>query len=462
MAATATRNGTARRHDTERRTPADVAAERALVGAMLLSREAIGTAITLCPPEAFYRPAHSHLAAAVYAMFSAGEAVDPITLAARLTTAGTLDMVGGPAGITEVLADGVVASNARRYATIVADLWRLRRLIAAATEIADHAYSAPESVDGALALALDKVLAVSGETTTVTSGPRPLGDWMAEKLDQLERAAAGDSDAVPVVYPTGLLDLDDQLGGGIRPGELVTVAGVPGSGKTVLATQIAQHIATVTGTHVVEFEMEMSGGELTERIIASTARVDLGRVRDARQLTERDWERISLSMTAMPVGNLWIDEDYAPSVSQIRARVMQMRSRGVQVGVVVIDYVQLFALGAGAGENIPQLLNQVSQQLKNLARDLEVAVLLVAQVNGDMESRADKRPTVGDLYGSGGMRRASDVILLLYRDELYNPDGDQVGIVEVIVGKQRNGPTSRVRCAYLGQYGIIANMARSG
>jgi replicative DNA helicase len=436
----------------ERRVPHDLEAEESLLGAMLLSREAVAVAVERCRAEDFYKPAHGHIFQAITALYGRGEPADPVTTADELRRGGLLEVVGGPPALVHLQASTPTITNAARYARIVEELALLRRLIAVAGEIAEIGYQVPEDVTAALDRAESLVFEVADRRST--DSVAPLRELLAAALDNLEALYARGEHITGV--PTGYQDLDEVLSG-LQPANLVIVGARPGMGKTSFALGLAAHAAMEEHLPVLVFSLEMSHLELTQRLLCGEARVDSSRMRNGR-LLESDWPKISHAVGRLGEAPLYIDDNPNLTVMDIRAKARRLKSHD-GLGLVVVDYLQLMT-GRSSAENRQVEVAEISRGLKILARELEIPVVALSQLSRNLESRADKRPMLADLRESGSLEQDADVVLFLYRDECYDPDSPDRGTAEVIVAKHRNGPTASVRLAFLEHFARFANIAK--
>lgn len=436
-----------------RNLPSNLDAEEALLGAMLLSRDAIAAATEFVKPESFYRPAHGYVFAAIASLYAAGEPADPITVAEELRRAGVLEAVGGEAVIVRLQASAPAVSNAGRYAAIIAELALLRSMITTAGEIAELGYSLPDDVEAALDTAESLVYNLAqNRNESSLAEVRNLLDGAMTRLEQLYEAGSAITGT-----PTGYVDLDELLSG-LQPSALVVVGARPAMGKTAFALGMAAHAAINARLPVLVFSLEMSHVELVQRLLSSEARVDASKMRNGR-LTEPDWEKITRAMTPLGESEIWIDDNPNVTVIEIKSKARKLKAQKGKLGLIVVDYVQLMTGRTGA-ENRQVEVAEISRGLKILARELETPVIALAQLNRGLEQRADKRPMLSDLRESGSLEQDADVVLFLYRDEVYNAETPDAGIAEVIVAKHRSGPTGTVRLAWLGQFTKFANMAR--
>ena len=431
--------------------PHNLEAEESLLGAMLLSRDAIAIALERCSATDFYKPSHAHVFQAITSLYSSGEPADAVTVADELRRAGTLEEVGGPAALVALQANTPAISSAGRYAGIVEEHALLRRLIGVAGEIADLGFSLPEDVIGAVDRAEAMVFEVAQRRTADSIAP--LQELLSKSLDRLEELY--DRGEAITGVPTGYNDLDELMSG-LQPSNLVVVGARPSMGKTAFALGISAN-AAMAGTPVLFFSLEMSHLEIAQRVLCAEARVDASRMRNGR-LHEDDWGKISHAIGRLGSAPLHIDDNPNVTVMDIRAKARRMKSRE-GLGLVVVDYLQLMT-GRGSAENRQVEISEISRGLKLLARELAIPVIALSQLSRTLESIADKRPMLADLRGSDAIEEDSDVVMFVYRDEVYNQESSDRGAAEILVAKHRNGPTGVVQLAFVANYARFANMAR--
>jgi replicative DNA helicase len=433
--------------------PHDLQAEESLLGAMLLSRDAISAAVETCNTEDFYRPAHAHIFDAICSLYAQGEPADPVTVADELRRADLLEAAGGPGNLVALQANTPAIANAAHYARIIQEHALLRRLIGVAGEIAEMGYALPDDVVATLDKAEAMVFDVAERR--VTDSLKPLRELLAASLDHLE-ALYNRGDSITGVA-TGYLDLDERLSG-LQRSSLVIVGARPSMGKTAFALGAAAHAAMDKREPVLFFSLEMSHLELTQRLLCSEARVDSSRMRNGR-LLQSDWPKVVAAMGKLGEAPLFIDDNPNLTVMEIRAKARRLKSRE-GLGLIVVDYLQLMSTKSSSPEYRQLEVSEVSRGLKILARELEVPVVALSQLSRALESRADKRPMLADLRESGSLEQDADVVLFIYRDEVYNKDSPDKGSAEVIIAKHRNGPTGTVQLAFLDHFTRFANMAR--
>jgi replicative DNA helicase len=432
--------------------PHNLQAEESMLGAMLLSREAIGAAVEVCRTDDFYKPAHGHVFDAINSLYSAGEPADPVTVAEELRRAGLLDAIGGPAVLVSLQNATPAISNAARYAHIVEEHALLRRLIGVAGEIAELGYAMPDDVAAAVDRAESLMFEVADRRITDTTSV--LRDLLEKGLERIEQLY-GRGDEITGV-PTGYLDLDHQLSG-LQPSTLVIIGARPSVGKTAFALGMAAHAAVAHHVPVLFFSLEMGELEITQRLLCGEALVEATRLRNGK-LLDTDWPKISQAIGRLGEAPLYIDDNPNLTIMEIRAKARRLKSKQ-GLGLIVIDYLQLMT-GRNHAENRQVEIAEMSRGLKILARELEVPVVALSQLSRNLESRQDKRPMLSDLRESGSLEQDADVVMFIYRDEVYNPESTDRGMAEIIVAKHRNGPTGTARLVYRNQYTRFDNMAR--
>jgi replicative DNA helicase len=433
--------------------PHNLEAEESLLGAMLLSKDSIATAVESVQGADFYKPAHAHLFDAIVTLYGAGEPVDPVTVSEALHRAGILDSLGGKQAVLRIQVATPAASNAAHYARIVADHALLRRLVAVGSEIAELGYTLPDDITAVLDRAETLVFDVANRR--VTSSLRGIHSTLQDSLAHLESLFERDGRTTGV--PTGYRDLDEILLGW-QPSNLIVVAARPGQGKTAFALGTATSAALHERRPVVFFSLEMGYLELTQRILAAEAGVDSRHLRTGR-IPESDWAKISQAVGRLADAPLFIDDNPHLTVMDMRAKCRRLKAQHGDLALVVVDYLQLMSTGRKA-ENRQVEVSELSRGLKVLARDLDVPVLALSQLNRSLEYRADKRPMLADLRESGALEQDSDVVAFIYRDDTYNTDSPDKGVAEIIVAKHRNGPTGKVRLAFLEHLTRFADLAR--
>ncbi len=433
--------------------PHNIDAEESVIGALLLSRDAIGIVSEMgLQPHDFYRPAHRHIFDAIRGLYSSGAPADTVTVADELRRAGLIAEVGGPEALHELQNATPAISSAGHYAKIVQETALLRQLIFAAGDIAELAYSEPDDVIKALDQAETKIFNVGEQR--VTDSTRTLEELLPGVMDRLQESY--DRGDTITGIATGYTDLDELLSG-LQPSALYIVGARPAMGKTAFGLGMASHVAQHSTKPVIVFSLEMGHSELTQRILSSEARVDSTKIRTGK-LAESDWAKIGKAIGRLEVP-LFLDDNPRVTVMEIRAKARRIKSQYGGIGLIVIDYLQLMG-GDTRAENRQLEVSEISRSLKILARELEVPIVALSQLSRTLEARGDKRPMLSDLRESGSLEQDADVVMFLYRDEVYHPDSPDKGSAEVIVAKHRSGPIGTKRLVFLGQYTRFDNAAR--
>jgi len=424
-----------------------------VLGAILVHNDAFNTAAQVIDGRDFYRDAHRRIFDRMVALSERGEAIDFITLKEELSRGGHLEEVGGPAYVAS-LVDGVPrATNVEYYARIVKEKATLRNLIYAANKILTNAYEADQESDLILDEAESSIFAVADDRLKAGFVPmRELVNDSFPKIEQLfehKRLVTG--------VPTGFVDLDEMTRG-LQGGDLVIVAARPSMGKTSLVLNIAQHVAVQTDYTVGFFSLEMSKESLFIRLLTSEAQIDSHRLMSGH-IADRDYSRISHALERLSSMRLFIDDTANIGVLEMRAKSRRLQAEH-GLSLIVVDYIQLMS-ARGRYENRTLELASISRSLKGLAKELNVPIVVLSQLSRAPESRSDHRPQLSDLRESGALEQDADVVVLIYRDDAYNrdPNNPDAGTAELIVAKQRNGPTGIVRLAFLREQTRFANLA---
>lgn len=439
--------------------PHNLNAEESLLGAMLLSRDAVNAVAEAgVRVEHFYKPAHQHVFDAIRGLLTGGGPVDPVTVADELRRVGLLEEIGGLDFLLQLQNSTPVIGNATRYAKIVVDTAALRRLIGVASEIAEIAYTEPDDVAKALDDAESRVFAVAEER--VVDSTRPIKDLLLLASEELEKRFESKVSLTGV--PTGFVDLDETLLG-LQPSSLVIVGARPAMGKTAFALNIASHVAQVSNLPVLVFSLEMSHTELTMRFLSSEARVDSKKLRTGA-ISEAEWSRINSAIGRLDNRLLYLDDNASVTVMEIRAKARRLKAKHNGLGLIVIDYLQL--MSGNSSESRQLEVSEISRNLKILARELDVPVIALSQLSRRLEDRQDKRPQLSDLRESGSLEQDADVVIFLHRPEMFRgekgeaADNSDKGVAEVIIGKHRAGPTGTIKLVFFGEHTKFENMAR--
>ncbi|MGB2942249.1 MAG: replicative DNA helicase [Candidatus Macondimonas sp.] len=429
-------------------------AEQSLLGGLMLdeaSWEAVADQVT---EEDFYFVAHRLIFRALASLAEAGQPRDVVTASEWLQREGSLETAGGLAYVGTLARDTPSAANVAAYASIVRARSVLRQLIRIGTDIAQSGYDpqgreVPELIDAAER----QVFQIADAGLRNKQGFVPIRRLLTEALDKIDILFQSDN---PITgLGTGLIDFDEKTAG-LQPGDLVVIAGRPSMGKTSFAMNLAEHAAIRDKVPTAIFSMEMPGQQLAMRMISSLGRIDQSKVRTGR-LSDSDWPRITSAATLIAEAPMFIDDSPALSPTEIRARARRLK-REHGLGLIVVDYLQLMQV-PGNKENRTTEISEISRSLKALAKELSVPVIALSQLNRNLEQRPNKRPVMSDLRESGGIEQDADLIVFIYRDEVYNPESPDKGTAEIIIAKQRNGPTGTVRLTFLGQYTRFENFA---
>ncbi|HHW19193.1 MAG TPA: replicative DNA helicase [Firmicutes bacterium] len=413
----------------ERVPPQNIEAEESVIGSMLIEKNAMLTALEILSPEDFYKESHRIIFRRIAEMADKMEAVDLVTLSEKLRAEGELDRVGGMAELARLANFVPTAANVEYYAKIVAEKAVLRRLIAAATEIAASAYSGQGEVDEILDKAEETIFQIAQRRATQSYVP--LKDVLVETLEKLEYLASHRGETVGL--PSGLGDLD-RLTSGFQPSDLIILAARPSVGKTSLGLNIARNVAIKTDLPVVIFSLEMSKEQVAQRLLCSEAAINSQKLRTGF-LDEDEWRRLSMALGRLGEAKIFIDDTPSLSVMELRTRCRRVKAEH-GLGLVVIDYLQLMR-PSRRQENRQQEISEISRSLKGLARELDVPVLAMSQLSRAVEQRQDRRPLLSDLRESGAIEQDADLVMFLYTDA----ELEQQNSIELIIAKQRNGPT---------------------
>ncbi|WP_316680751.1 replicative DNA helicase [Ralstonia flaminis] len=430
--------------------PHSIEAEQSVLGGLLLDNAAWDRIADFINEGDFYRYDHRLIFHHIGKLISQAKPADVITVYEQLQVVGKAEEVGGLAYLNALAQNTPSAANIRRYAEIVRDRGVLRQLVTISDEISAGAFN-PQGRDVRQLLdeAESKVFAIAEEGARGQKGfleIQPLLTQVVERIDELYHR---DNQSDITGVPTGFVDLD-RMTSGMQGGDLIIVAGRPSMGKTAFSLNIGEHVAVEQGLPVAVFSMEMAGTQLAMRMLGSVGRLDQHRLRTGRLLDE-DWPRLTHAIQKMNDAQLFIDETPALNPMELRARSRRLARQCGQLGLIVIDYLQLMS-GSGSGENRATEISEISRSLKGLAKELNCPVIALSQLNRSLEQRPNKRPVMSDLRESGAIEQDADVILFIYRDQVYNPDSPDKGTAEIIIGKQRNGPIGTVRLTFLGEY----------
>ncbi|MHB1561207.1 MAG: replicative DNA helicase [Isosphaeraceae bacterium] len=437
----------------DRLPPQNLEAERGVLGSVLLDNDVLHEIVPILSVPDFYRDVHQTIYQAIRDMYDAGKGVDAITLADELIRRDQFDKIGGDETLTEIVDSVRHAANAKYYAGIVREKSISRQLIDSATEIIRDGYSNLYTASELLETAERKVFAIAEEQ--IQGDTRELKDIITTAMDNIAARADSGGHAVTGVA-SGLIDLDD-ITGGFQPGQLVVLAARPSMGKTALALNICDHAAMEMKTAVMCVSLEMGHLEIAERLLCARSRIDGYKLRTGMGLGNREMTQLAKAYSELQKGSpIFIDDTPARNMLQITAAARRLRLRS-QIGLIVVDYIQLVDSEESRDSRQEQIA-KISRRLKTLARELEVPVIALSQLNRAVESREDRRPRMADLRESGAIEQDADIVLLLHRPDYYDPN-DQPGIGELIVAKNRNGRTDTVKLTFLKNFMRFENLA---
>ncbi len=433
--------------------PHSVEAEQAVLGGLMLDNRSWDKIADVVSDEDFYRNDHRLIFRAITDLSERNEPADAVTISEHLEKSAQLDKAGGLGYLGALAKDTPSAANIRAYANIVRERAMLRELISVGSDIAGSAHAtdgrdATELVDEAER----RVFEIAERGQRRGSGFQPIKKILPDTIDRLDMLSASDSDISGL--PTGFTELD-RMTAGFQRGELIIIAGRPSMGKTSLAVNICENAAIGAGLPVAIFSMEMSAEQLSFRMIGSIGRVNQSNLRRGR-FSDEDWSRINSAVAMMADAPIFIDDTPALSPTEIRARARRLK-REHGLGLVVVDYLQLMQV-SGTTENRATEISEISRSLKALAKELDIPVVALSQLNRSVEQRTDKRPVMSDLRESGAIEQDADVIVFIYREEVYDPDTVRKGVADIIIAKQRNGPIGEIRLTFLGEYTKFENL----
>lgn len=406
----------------------------------------------------FYRYDHRLIYQHICKLIEQSKPADVITVAESLETSAELQTVGGLAYIGTMVQNTPSAANIKRYAEIVRERSIMRNLAQIGVQITDSAYSpAGRTAADLLDEAEAKVFEIAEEGARGKEGFVGIQPLLKQVVERIELLYSQDNPSNVTGVASGFHDLDQKTSG-FQPGDLVIVAGRPSMGKTAFSLNIAEHVALELNKPVAVFSMEMGGTQLAMRLLGSVGKLDQHKVRTGR-LADEDWPKLTHALGKLNEAPLYIDETAALNALELRARARRLYRQYGELGLIVVDYLQLMS-STSQGENRATEISEISRALKGLAKELKVPVIALSQLNRSLEQRPNKRPVMSDLRESGAIEQDADVILFIYRDEVYNPDSPDKGIAEIIIGKQRNGPIGTVDLTFLGEYTRFENHAR--
>jgi len=427
---------------------------------MMLDNRVIDEISSELEARDFYRSDHRTIYNEIVNLDGKGDAADVVTVAESLTHLGELDDVGGLAYLSSLVKNTPNSGNVKSYAKIVRDRAILRRLIESANDIIAKAYQPdgkkPEEI---LDFAESVIFEIAKNNTKAKAGFRKIDDLLSEAVDKIEELFKTKQTVTGVA--TGFTDLDKQTSG-MQGGDLIVVAGRPSMGKTSFSMNLIEYAAINQNLPVAVFSMEMPGAQLAARMLASLSRVNSGKLRTG-QLDNEDWPKLTSTIGILNQKNIYIDDTPALSPIEVRTRARRLAAEHEHgLGMIMLDYLQLMRGNDGTSDNRTTEISNITRSLKGLAKELDCPIIVLSQLNRSLEQRPNKRPVMSDLRESGAIEQDADLIMFIYRHEVYEPETDQKGMAEIIIGKQRNGPIGTVRLAFLGEFTRFENHAHGG
>lgn len=440
--------------------PHSVEAEQSVLGGLLLENHAWERIADVINQNDFYRHDHKLIYRMITKLIEQGKPADVVTVAESLENHGELSNVGGLSYLVALAQNTPSAANIRRYAEIVRERGVMRKLVEVGTDIAESAYNpAGRSANDLLDQAEAKVFDIAEAGARSQQGFLEIKPLLTEVVERIDELFSRDNQSDVTGIPTGFADLDQKTAG-LQPGDLIIVAGRPSMGKTAFSINMGENVAIDSGLPVAIFSMEMSGTQLVMRMLGSIGRLDQHKIRTGR-LQDDDWQKLTYAVGKLNDAPIFIDETPALNALELRARARRLHRQCGKLGLIIIDYIQLMS-SVSSGENRATEISEISRSLKALAKELQVPVIALSQLNRSLEQRPNKRPVMSDLRESGAIEQDADVILFIYRDEVYNPDSQDKGSAEIIIGKQRNGPIGTIRLTFLGEHTRFENYASGG
>lgn len=431
--------------------PHNIEAEQSVIGAVFLEPEAFSQASELLVAEDFYRAGHQRIFAAMLHLSDKGEPIDVVTVTTYLQNLKQLDEVGGVAYLSEVAGSVPTAANVGYYSKIVEEKALLRRMIRAATDVVTSGFEREDDVEAVLNEAEKNILEVSSRQQAGSF--KTIKDVLIEVYDTIEQLHHATSDITGV--SSGFRDLD-RITSGFQRNDLIIVAARPSVGKTAFALNVAQSVAVNTDENVAIFSLEMGAEQLVQRMLCAEGNIDSQRLRNG-QLQSDDWSKLTMAMGSLSNAGIYIDDSPGIRVSEIRSKCRRLKQES-GLGMILIDYLQLIQGSGNSRENRQQEVSEISRQLKGLARELNVPLIALSQLSRGVESRQDKRPMMSDLRESGSIEQDADIVGFLYRDDYYDDESEKENIIEIIISKQRNGPTGTVELAFVKEYNKFVDL----
>ncbi|ACL74470.1 replicative DNA helicase [Ruminiclostridium cellulolyticum] len=433
--------------------PQSLEAEQSVLGSMLIDKEVVPVVMEVLKSEDFYRPDHKEIYDVIIELFDRAQPIDLITVSERLKLHGKLELVGGLEYLTNIATEVPTTANVKHYAKIVEEKALLRKLIKASSDIVDLGYNASEEVTYILDRAEQNIFDILQKRSS--QGFVPIKDVLVDTFNKLEELYNSSGNITGI--PTGFTDLDFKTSG-LHNSDLILIAARPAMGKTAFALNLAQNAAVHSNVPVAVFSLEMSREQLVNRMLCSEAMVDSNRMKTGK-LEDNDWQKVAKALGPLSEAPIFIDDTPGVSITEIRAKCRRLKLEH-NLGLVIIDYLQLMQGSRSKSENRQQEISEISRSLKILAKEINVPVITLSQLSRAPEARTDHRPILSDLRESGAIEQDADIVMFLYRDDYYNPETEKKNIAEVILAKHRNGSTGTVELVWLGQYTKFANLEK--
>jgi len=432
--------------------PNDIEAEQSVLGSMIIDKDAITTAVEILTENDFYRPDHQKIFKAIAELFFKGEPVDLITLKNKLEQEGILEQVGGIKYIGTLANSVPTSAHIKKYSKIVEEKSLLRKLIKFSQTLSSMSYEANDNIETIIDFAQKSIFDIMQNRHTEEFSH--IKDVLPKTFEKIEQTYNNKGETIGLA--TGFLDLDMKTAG-LQPSDLILIAARPSMGKTAFALNIAQYVSVRNNVPIAIFSLEMSKEQLVNRILSAEAHIDAQKLRTG-DLDSEDWLNIVQSMGPLSSAPIYIDDTPSITVNEVRSKCRKLKlEKGL--GLVIIDYLQLMSANPNTkGDNRQQEISEISRSLKALAREIDAPVIALSQLSRACEARADHRPMLSDLRESGAIEQDADIVAFLYRDEYYNPDTEKKGVAEVIIAKQRNGPTGTIDLMWLGKYTKFSNI----
>lgn len=434
--------------------PHSIEAEQAVLGGIMLDNNTWERVEDVVSDNDFYRHDHRLIFRAINKLSERNQPFDVVTLSEQLDKEGVLEQVGGLTYLAELARNIPSVANIRAYAQIIRERATLRQLISASNDIADSAYMPKGRTGDEILDEAERMIFQIAEGRPKTGGPEGINNILAKTIDRIDELFNSNNALTGVT--TGFTDLDKKTNG-LQPSDLIIIAGRPSMGKTSFAMNLVENAALRTDKAVLVYSLEMPAESLAMRMLSSLGHIEQGKIRTGR-LDEDDWPRLTSAINLLNERKLFIDDTAGITPSEMRSRTRRLAREHGEIGLIMVDYLQLMQLGGGA-DNRTNEISEISRSLKALAKEFNCPVIALSQLNRSLESRPNKRPVNADLRESGAIEQDADVIMFIYRDEVYHPETEYKGVAEIIIGKQRNGPIGTVRLAFLGKYTRFENLA---